>query len=263
MKQVRTGLAALALILAGCVGTEVGNPQDSEASVDFAGYEHADPRALTFESGARIERAWLSVESLELREASDCDGPETLQVEGPFAVDLVGGQELPEAPTFTRPATSYCKLKLRLRPLAAPIDGAPEALTEASLYVTGETAGGVPFEVRAELNEAYVMVARGGEFSLERAHESLLVGVALNELIEPALADAAESSAAPADTPAEPNPASERGEDQLLIDAQTNQSSLAQIKQSLRSSLRLFRDRDEDGRVDAPDALIAEGELTP
>lgn len=240
--------AACALWAGGCVGTEVGNPQDDSASVEFDGYERTDARALTLESGLVIDRAWVAVESLELREASRCDGPDALVLEGPLAAELTSGQELPAPPTLERPATTYCKIKLRLGALAAPVDGAPAELDEAAIFITGARADATPFELRAPIQEVYVLVSPQGGIEFAPGQEALVVGVSLNDWVTPALL---EDLAPDADGV-------------IRIDQDHNQPTLAEFKRNVRRGFHLFRDRDRDGRVNpASDALLAAGELGP
>ena len=234
-----------------CVGTEVGNPQTIESEIDFDAYEHQDPRALTLESGISIDRAWLHIESIEFRDAADCDGQEVSQIQGPFAVDLLSGRELPEKPVLTHRGQGFCKTLLRLRTAADETlaDGAPESLRDASLVVEGTYEDGTPFTIAAELNETYVITARDERGFAFDETTNPLVGLALNTLVESTLRD-------------EKIEPLEDGS--VVIDKMNNQSSLSGLRRDLRASLRLFDDRGDDAEVDPEaDVLLGEGELSP
>ena len=113
-------------MLCSCVGTEVGNPQDEfETEIDFTTSEQALGAEVKADGELRVDKAWLAIESIELRDASDCDGEDVKQLEGPFALDLIGGRELPQKPVFSSSGQGFCKMKIRMRPLQANIDGAP------------------------------------------------------------------------------------------------------------------------------------------
>ncbi|MGM0557869.1 MAG: hypothetical protein ACQEVA_15900 [Myxococcota bacterium] len=227
------------LLMASCVGTEVGNPQDENAdvSVQFTGVEQPPPNALTLSSGVRIDEAWLVFSEASVELASQCDEDGEIDVEQPFAVELVGGSELPAPNMFTRPQGSYCRFELELDALDAadlPED-VPAELVNTSVLVRGARADGTPFELRSTTDES---IAIEGDFAFDRTEESLLVAFALDRWFADAGLDALTAT------------------DPIVIDDEVNSTVLEIINESIPKSALLIRDENRDGAAQ-PSELAA------
>ncbi len=226
-------ILACSLLAASCVGTEVGNPQDENAdvSVQFTGVEQPLPNALTLSSGVRIDEAWLVFSEASVELASQCDEDGEIDVEEPFAVELVGGSELPAPNMFTRPKNSYCRFELELDPLdAADLpEGVPAELANTSVLVRGVRADGTPFELRSTIEDS---IEIEGDFAFDRTEESLLVAFALDRwFVDAGLSDL------------EGTP--------IVIDAENNADVLEAVGDNIPGSALLIRDENKDGAAQA------------
>jgi hypothetical protein len=237
----------LALMIAGCVGTEVGNPQDtSKVSVDLTAYERQIRGALTLANGIEIEQAWLVFEELSLRSAANCQESEDddgeFEIEHAFAVELISGQQFPAIAPFDKQATEYCRLEMDLADadLSVLPEGVPAELAEMSILVRGKRDDGTPFTLRDDFNDTFRL---DGPFSLEAGIEPLVVAFALDDWLSPAQLDEAE------------------GDAQIVIDKDTNADLLDPFRDSVRRSAALFRDANGDGELqdDERDAPLATG----
>lgn len=224
----------------GCVGTEVGNPQDdgpAEVSVQFTGVEQPPAQALTLSDGVRVDEAWLVFSEASFELADRCDEDIEIDVEEPFAVELIGGAELPAPNRFMRPRADYCRLELELGPLdEARADDFPADLRRDAIVVRGQRADGVDFEVRSALDES---IELDGEIRLERGDEALLVAFALDRWFLDTGLD---------DLPADDAP--------LRIDAQQHEDVLEAIEGNITESALLIRDDNRDGAAQ-PSELAA------
>ena len=227
-----------ALASSGCVGTEVGNPQDneSEVTVEFTA-EPQDPRALTLSNGIDISEAWMGVEEVGLRESSRCEDSERFDDESPFAVELITGEEIPGAAMLTQTATSFCRLELELESVAESIPGAPEALGEASIYMIGTLEDGTPFEVLAEVTET---VRLQGPFDAAGTTR-LLVSFDLQNWLIPEDFEGIEPDA----------------NGTLILDPEVAGDVNERIAQAVLESARLIRDNNENGVLDDGDEVVA------
>lgn len=216
--------------LTSCVGTEVGNPQDTSVSVEFGGYDRQQRGALTLANGVEISEAWLVFDELRLREAADCSGGTQVDVDQAFAVELVSGQEFPGLDAFRRPAGRYCRLEMRLAEAdPGELDsGVPSELAGLSILVRGSHDDGTPFVLRDDFNETFRL---DGDFRLQDERDRLLVAFALDQWISPAQLDAAE------------------GDTEIVIDENTNRDILDAFRDNVRRSAGLFRDRNDDGAL--------------
>lgn len=225
-------LLILLTLLCGCVGTEVGNPEDtktSNVSVEFSGYDSQQRGALTLASGVEIDEAWLVFDELRLREAANCDGGQEVDVDRAFAVELISGRELPALDGFARPATRYCRLELRFA--ESDIDAlpseAPAELDGLSILVRG-SYDGTPFVVRDDFSDRFRL---DGSFTLSEEREPLLVAFALDRWLNASDFEAA------------------AGDSEIVIDDSNNSDLLDLFRDRVRQSAGLFRDSNEDGEL--------------
>jgi hypothetical protein len=241
-------LIAASLALFSCVGTDVGNPaEDEKAEVElhFSGYEETRAGALVLDDGTRLDEAWLGLGSFRFQAASDCDGEAPFDAAGPVAVDLLADDPSYDAPLFTKPVTQYCKLDVGFAPLSADRlpAGAPAGLEGRSLYVEGERADGVSFRIEVASDRPFKLNGAAENFELVEGEQILIVGFALDEWISGDRLDAIDD------------------EEPIVINAESNAELLGPILASVKRSARLFRDKNENRRLDPDEqrSPIAEG----
>lgn len=242
MKSVRT-LALCAALVTGCVGTEVGNPQDddSQITVEFSADVFEDPRALTLANGIEIDEAWIGIEEVGLRETSRCEETDRFDDEARFAVELLAGSEVPRAPTLNQPATDFCRLELELESLEgedAPA-GLPEALSRSSIYVTGSLEDQTPFEAEIEFSET---IRLDGPFEA-RGPTRFIVAFDLQAWLVPD--DFAGLTA------------EQDGVVRLNVDTVTDEETITRIRDAIERSGRLVRDNNDNGVFDEGDEVVA------
>jgi hypothetical protein len=161
--------ALLAVVLAtgtGCVGTEVGNPAESdeaEITFEFDVVEAGHRQGLTLASGLEFDELWMIVDELDVNFGPNCE--ETLVLEAnAFAVEFVSRRSYPSLPQFLLPAGEYCGVEFDIR-VAEPnelAEGVPAALASRSALMRGRLADGRAFELTS---------ASDHEISLERVFE--------------------------------------------------------------------------------------------
>lgn len=226
---LRGAIVAALCVLASCVGTEVGNPQDdTDVSVQFTGVEQPPPNALTLSSGLRVDEAWMVFSESSVELAENCEEDEEIDVEQPFVVELIGGSELPGPNMFTRPRGDYCAFEVELGALAAdelPAD-TPAELASISILVRGALSDGTPFVLRSTTEES---ISLEGEFAFTAESEALLIAFALDRwFAESGIDDIA-------------------GGDIALIDGENNADVLEAVNERIPDSALLIRDTNEDG----------------
>lgn len=136
-----TALCLVSILLAGCAGTETGNPSVAPITM---GLRTTDPDIATPGpgSGVGIEEAWLAAASLRTIEGAACDA-----VARPPAVVDAEGELVVGVATEGLPAGSFCGVHVELQASDALPPGAPEASRGRALFVRGASADGVAFEI--------------------------------------------------------------------------------------------------------------------
>jgi hypothetical protein len=229
-----------ALALAGCVGTEVGNPQDgSEVTVEFRVETPQDPRALTFSNGIDIDSFWVAIEEVGLVETAACEESERFDDELPFAVELVEGIEVPDSPMLKQSAIDFCKLEIEVDDSIALVSPAPDELLGRSLLVRGTLPDATPFEFRSNVADT---IALEGELRAQGATR-LLVSFDIDNLFAPEDFESLE----PVDGV-------------VVLDAETDEETTSRISQAFLASATLVRDDNDNGVVDPEDTVIATSE---
>ncbi len=224
-------MLAVCLGLAGCVGTDVGNPQDESAEVelDVKGYDGSDPNALTLPSGLRIDSAWISLSQFEFRQANACTTSGDV-VEQPILVDLISNQTATDRPLFSIPAGDYCRLDAGFVPWSTDVpEGAPSDIAGYSVVIEGARADGTEFTVRSDMDMALQLNAQNGAFGLEIGAQSLIIGFAVDEWFNETALDAIDA-----------------GGSEIVINPSNNPAIYGQFNAALRRSGRLFRDANAD-----------------
>src|SRR5688500_4233465 len=219
---MRRSLAAFAVATA-CTGTDVGNPR-------------VELGLTAYNAGAEVQAAWMVVERIRLRPASDCEGGAEVEVEGPLVIDLLAASPLAG---IELEAGAYCRLEVEWQTLdGAPPADAPTELAGAAIVVTGPAEGG--FVIRSERNDELRLEAGGDGFTLDEATGALFVAFDLAVWL-----DGIDFTSA------------EVGADGIIhIDDQDNSDLLDIFDDNVGDAADLFDDDDGDGSLD-------EDELTP
>lgn len=242
-------LLFLILGLAGCVVTDVGNPQThtpqkTETPLKLVAYDSSVnanlANALTLAIGLEVTHAWVSIDELQAK-ACDVDGVEPLDVTfAPFFVDLISGQAYPEPIKFASEST-FCELSMEFKPAEGVLpSGVPADMQGLSVMVRAIRKDGTPVQVFGDFSETLRL---RGAVDL-RDMDSLFVGFAANEWFDEEVQTLS-------------------AEDGLVVvDPNTNTDSYDVFRESFKNSSRLFRDEDRDGELDddEDDNALAEHE---
>jgi hypothetical protein len=221
------------LVLPGCVGTDVGNPQDgSEVELDAKGYESTNTSALTLPSGLRIDAAWISLSQFEFRSSEECATQEAV-VEQPILVDVIANRTVTERPRLSVPPGNYCRLDAGFIPWSGDVpDGAPESVSGYSVVVEGARADGAEFILRSDMDMSLILNARNGAFALSDGAESLIIGFAVDMWFNENTLDAIDA-----------------GDGRIEIGPNSNPSVYNQFNAALRRSAHLYRDANRDNAL--------------
>lgn len=239
-------LCAVASTVIACLGTEVGNPQDSDTAevfLDFQGVERTPRAALTLENGVEFTEIWIVFEKVEFKSGDDCDQAAASNFDSINVVEFVSGQQFPGYDFSSLPAGEYCEVEVRIESFEH-VDlppGVPEELNELAILIRGRRADGTPFVVSSESSEGLVL---DGRFELNPGREALFLAFALNEWFSPEQLAAAS------------------GEEVILIDDGHNTAILDDFLLRLESTALLIRDENQDGVVQAEELAspLAAGE---
>lgn len=236
MKKIIITMLFAGLSLSGCVGTDVGNPQEegtAEVEIDVKGYDGSAPNALTLPSGLRIDSAWISMSQFEFRRAEECSAPGDV-FEQPILVDVISNETVTERPMFTTPAGDYCRLDAGFIPWSGTVPaGAPAGIQGNSVVIEGARSDGTEFVVRSDMDMSLQMNAADASFALEDGPEKLIIGFAVDEWFNETTLDAIDS-----------------GGNTIEISPNSNPAVYGQFNAALRRSSRLFRDENADNALD-------------
>ena len=239
----RRWLAASATVAAGCTGTEVGNPveetplallaRSSDAAVVSRGNGDAGDSGAP--SGATLDALWVVLGDLRFVTDADCasDRDTRITVRGPVVAELSSGPEELHAVLANGP---YCRVRVpldRLNP--ALVDaGTPEALDGHSVLFEGRRADGTPFRILSRDKRELELRTRSEPFTLERTERAMILSFDVAAWLDGVDLDGAAPNAS--------------GE--VVIDETVDRTRLAAFEENLGTSLRLYRDLDEDGDLD-------------
>ena len=167
MKRI-IGSSVGLLLLCACASTDVGNPIDTEIS--FATYEGvaADLEALSLDNGVSLERAYVKVRGFQLDRSEGCDDT-AASYDEPILVDLLTGIRS-DVPLWDDEAGTFCRLRIELT--TADVEGEPQSLAGAAMYIQG-TYQGETFKLRFEETPA---LSLAGPFTLPTGSHLLQVG---------------------------------------------------------------------------------------
>lgn len=154
--------------------TETGNPE-LDAGVQLQA-RSSDPGGTSVRGDGEVDvdGLWMSVGSVQLFAAEDCEDAQPPSMVEPFVRDATD----PSAPVQRgrAEATAYCGALIRLEPADDPAAG-PSELTEATLILTGTSEEQRPFEVRSSLVFEIPLSLDEGDFVIDDSHDRLDVGI--------------------------------------------------------------------------------------
>lgn len=157
--------------LAGCLGTETGNPPlDGTMSVNAHSSDSATVALRAPEGGAVVEELWVSLGDLEIR---PCEG-------APFVVPDVGTGDHAGEAALSRPflgeSRPLCEVRVGLVRWEGAAGDAPEAIRGRTLLVRGLDADSRPFELALATIDS-VRVAVDEPTTLDEERRGLLIGL--------------------------------------------------------------------------------------
>ena len=228
----------------GCVGTDVGNPENGRQQTDVQETEQVDvevrmeglqnvpsPGALQLADGTRIEEVWIGLEEFALRSQGSCDAPGEPAGDNRLVAELLGSDSKPVATIPDREVGDYCGLDVALTPVSAGEvpESAPETLAGHSLLVGGERADGTAFELRADLEERLSLSEHGDSFTLGPKGRQFLLSFAIEEWIDEGELEKID------------------GEDPIVVTAEDHVDVYEEFEKAFEETALLLRDNDGDG----------------
>jgi hypothetical protein len=227
-------LLVATLVAAGCAGgTETGNPP-IRASLSYAAYS-TDPSVRIREPAetATVASVWLTLADVGFTPGAGCIGnaAPVFRAPGIGVGDHASGAAV--TTTFTLEPGAYCGVVLPLSLAGALPADAPATLLGASVLVTGTLADATPFEIQSRSTRGFSLHPDAGSFVLEAEQADTLLGFDVSAWLAGIDWASAES-----------------GADGIVISTERNPELLARFEANLPLGVRLFRDRDGDGRLD-------------
>ena len=233
----------VALVAGGCTGTDVGNPRvdidvslydstTSQVASEAGASAAVSPGARAVPAGFTIDQAWVAIDRIRLRDAADCDGSSEIELEGPFAIDMLAPDALAALRDVEVPALGYCRFELRWSPFDEPVPGGvPAEIADASLLLLGERGDGTPVILRSERNDELRLDARDGSFTIDETTPGLVVGLDAAVVLDGLDIDGAVVS----------------GDGTIRIESGSNDDLLSRFDRNLADAVKLFDDDDGDG----------------
>lgn len=236
---------ALAIGLAGCLGTETGNPPaTAQLGVDTHSSNPAAVSVREERGGIVVDEAWLALERLALVPAESC---ETMDV-FPGAKLEAADHANPE-PAFVdleAESDSFCALRVRFVASAIVPAGAPSELSDHAIVIRGRRADGTPFEIWSRASIDVAVRSIEGSFALPE--DESMRGLFLGFDVATWLSDIGLGETSP------------DLDGMIKVSSEHNADVLDAFESNLASGLELFRDADLDGRPD-PGSLLGRGGL--
>ena len=180
---------------------------------------------------------------------------EPVVLRGPFSVDLLGNllgeRTQPPIPDAVEPAGGFCGLEAPLAPAFAP-----DSLAGRSLFFDGVRSDGTPFVLDANV-EATLRVRR---------HDSIVWNAAMTPAVLWAFRPRRWLSRMALDqTPPMPEDGEAGAPPDLVVDVNRHPPLLGAVRRGLAGNSSLFRDLNENRRLDPEDreALVGDGSDDP
>ncbi|MGD8863336.1 MAG: hypothetical protein PVI30_25205 [Myxococcales bacterium] len=234
--------SCMCLLLAGACagGSETGNP----AIPVGLSLRSSDPDAVALSSGAAgtvIDEAWVAFGPFDFVTGTACEQLDERGQMGPTLV--VADLASPSVQiTIDVQAQTYCGLVVPLERFTAELpDAAPGALADHSIVVRGTTAGGTPFAIEWPEQDELELAGEGeGDFEVREGDRLIFAFDVATWL------DGVDLDAAAVDD-----------DGVIRVGAGSNVAQLQAFEANVECSLRLYRDEDADGALDADDTTIA------
>lgn len=238
--------ACCAALLIDCTATETGNPV-AEQHMSLTARSSDDNITLRMradEPRTYVKQAWIVVGDVRFVQKATCETPpKEADIPGPVTIELVWK---PKALDFAVEDTDYCRVIFPLRRAKAPLGNAPPELEDHSIFIKGERADMTPFQIRSRIiSEADIRAAKGKSFRVKDAASALILGFDLGMWLKDIDLDKLEPNA----------------DGVILIDEDHEQDSLALFEDRVNQAMDLFRDKNDDGNLDASEekAPLASG----
>lgn len=252
------GLAAL--VLSGCVATDVGNPDDGEfgTTFDFVGYDddssatmetNANPNSnpmvtgLTLNSGIEIDRVVFGFNRFKLRDAQNCEGDNEIDVEMFVVSELLEGTDYPELPRIVRDVNQFCRFELQIKTITAndQPDGAPDDILGRAMFIEGRYADGTPFTIETREDDQLRLAPSSDDFfELPDEESRLFLAFDMNSWFDGL--DLNQFRMEEGEMELEDDP--------VFIDKDLDEDWTKAFRENVSDSARLFRDLDDDGTLD-------------
>jgi hypothetical protein len=238
-------LAAALAGVAGCFGTETGNPSAALVAVDT---HSSDPAAVSVRvpTGALVvDQAWISFGAIALVPAGGCPGATGAIPGAPLGA---GDHSEPGAASFAitlRDTATFCSLVAPIVPAPGPLpSGAPPELAGRALVVLAHLADGTPVRiVSAWDGDVIVRDAGGADFSLTALSPGLLVGLDVARWLSGVDLAAAVRE----------------GDGSIVLDDTRNTALRDAIDMRIPEGVELYRDEGADGVLDPVPVLLGRG----
>jgi hypothetical protein len=232
----------LATALAGgCAGgTETGNPP-IRARLSYAAYS-SDPSVRIREpaAAATVTSVWLTLADVGFTPGSGCAGQAApvFRAPGIGVGDHASGATV--TTTFSLEPGDYCAVTLPLALADALPNEAPALLLGASVLVTGMLADATPFTIQSRSAPILSLHPTGAAFEIEPEQAHTLLGFDVSAWVDGIDWASAEATS-----------------DGIEISADRNPALLTRFEANLPRGVRLFRDREGDGRMDQDPETLA------
>lgn len=231
----------LGLWLLGCAGTETGNPS-FDGTLGYAAYSSQPAQvALRGDASVVVEAAWLVLGDVRFDRQERCGdaAAEHVDVPGLGAGDHAGSHAPASSVEFA--SGHYCTVSVALQLPATSPTGAPAELAGHSILISG-TQQGQPFRIASALAAPVTLRAAPADgFELDDAQPGVLLGFDLNAWL---------ANLRWTDAPAD-------GSGMTIIDATRAPDVLRTFEANVAQGVKLFRDRDGDGLLDAEPEELA------
>lgn len=208
-------LIPILLFASGCVGTDVGNPQDDNVDVTITLETDFQSTSQALESeGFSIVEANATLFAVEM--SNNCDADDSALTEGPFPVDLLVAEKIP---VKTQGRGTYCKATFSFGEANKPL--------ENWLEISGTLPDEREFRIEAQRSEKLIFNGRESFVIDEEGASFNLSFDALTWLKEANLPD----------------------ENPVIISDNSNAALYNQFRQYFRDQSKLYKDSNRDNVI--------------
>ncbi len=241
-----TLLVAVTVAASGCVGTDVGNPQDdspedrekTDAELRFEGVDRPpQPKALTLPGGFVLDEAWMAVDGAGLRPDGECSERAPRQADRSLVVDLLADETTRRTVLPEVEAGRYCGLDVYLAPVSESehdeTDSLPGAMVGHSVLLAGERGDGTEFRLEADLERRIAIRADAEGFVLSPDRRQFLLVAALRSWIDRERLDEFAD-----------------GDGPIVIDAERHPDAYEHFREAVGETIFLYRDTNGNGQLE-------------